>query len=73
MISDPNMARAIERQQRLYSFYQMQRRSGSCPIEATEAMGQYAERLDRIEADKRASDDAFNRDLEVIRKCMERV
>lgn len=73
MISDPAMVRALnERAERLASFYQMQRRAGACPIEANEQMSDYAARLDKLEADKRAADDAFNRDLAIIRQCMER-
>ena len=73
MIYDPAMVRALnEREERLASFYQMQRRAGSCPIEATEAMGEYGKRLDKLDQDRKAADDAFSRDLEIIRQCMER-
>ena len=71
MFDDPAIRRAInEREERLASFYQMQRRAGSSPVEANELMGDYAKRLDA--AEQRVADDKFNRDLAVIRSVMER-
>lgn len=73
MISDPVMVHAInsriDREQALFNFYRMQRRAGSCPIKATEEMGEYAARLDA--AAERVADDRFNRDLAAIRSVME--
>lgn len=71
MIDDPAIRRAMnERTERLASFYQLQRRAGFSPIEANEAMSDYAKRLDA--AEQRVADDKFSRDLAVIRSCLER-
>lgn len=74
MFDNPAIRHAInEREERLASFYQMQRRAGSSPVEANELMGEFAKRLDRLERDRRAADDAFNRELSIIKQCMESV
>lgn len=71
MIDDPAIRRAMnQRTERLASFYQLQRRAGFSPIEANEAMGDYAKRLEKLEQDRAVADDQFHRDLEVIRQCM---
>lgn len=71
MIDDPAIRRAMNtRTEALASFYQLQRRAGFSPIEANEAMSDYAKRLDR--AAEQVADDAFSRDLAIIRSCMER-
>lgn len=71
MIDDPALRRALnERTERLASFYQLQRRAGFSPIEANEAMGDFAKRLDA--AEQRVADDQFNREIAILRSCMER-
>lgn len=73
MISDPNMVRAMNlRADLLFNVYRRERDAGADSLTANEAVLDFSKRLDRIEAEKRAADDAFSRDLEVIRKCMER-
>ena len=52
-----------EREAALYNFYSAERRAGACPIVANERMAEFAKRID---------DTAFERDLEIIRQCMER-
>lgn len=61
-----------DREKALANFYSAERRAGVDPLTANERMHFFAKRLDRLAADKIAADDAFNRDLDVIRKCMER-
>ena len=52
-----------EREALLSNFYSAERRAGACPIVANERMSEFAKRLD---------DATFERDLEIIRQCMER-
>jgi hypothetical protein len=52
----------IDREQALANYYSAERRSGTPPLEANERMHFFAKRLDA----------AFERDLEIIRQCMER-
>lgn len=59
-----------DRDNALFNFYRLQRRAGFSPIEANEEMAAYAKRLDA--AEQRVADDAFHRDLAVIRAVMER-
>ncbi len=61
-----------DREQALFNFYSAERRAGTDPLLANERMHFFAKRLDALEANKRAADDAFNRDLAIIRQCMER-
>lgn len=49
------------REQALASYYAAERNAGVCPLVACERMGEFAKRLDA----------EFERDLEVIRKCLE--
>ncbi len=71
MIDDPAIRRSLnERTERLASFYQLQRRAGFSPIEANEEMAEYAKRLDR--AAEQVADDQFNREIPIIRSCIER-
>lgn len=51
-----------ERQEALDRFYAAERRAGTPPLEANERMHFFAKRLDA----------AFERDLQIIRECMER-
>ncbi|MFA6984597.1 MAG: hypothetical protein WC213_00125 [Arenimonas sp.] len=51
------------REQALANFYSAERRAGATPIEANERMGEFAKRLDDLE---------FERDLEVIKRVLER-
>jgi hypothetical protein len=51
------------REQALANYYSAERRAGSDPVTATERMGEFAKRLDDL---------GFERDLDVIRKCLER-
>lgn len=62
----------VDRETALFNFYSAERRAGATPLEANERMHFFAKRLDALRADKRAADDAFNRDLAVIRQVMER-
>lgn len=50
------------RETALMNFYSAERRAGATPLEANERMYFYAKRLDAL----------FDRDLEVIRRCIER-
>ena len=71
MFDDPGIRRTMnERTERLASFYQLQRRAGFSPIEANEAMSDYAKRLDR--AAEQVADDQFSREIAILRSCMER-
>lgn len=74
MIDNPAIRRALneaaERQRVLSNFYSRERQAGVAPLEACENMHEFAKRLDA--ADHRVADDAFNRDLAVIRSVMER-
>lgn len=60
-----------ERERVLASFYTRERHSGASPLEANERMHDFSKRLDAAEQNKRVADDAFSRDLEIIRQCME--
>jgi hypothetical protein len=51
------------REQALANFYSAERRAGACPIQANERMHEFAKRLDDLD---------FQRDLQIIRDCMER-
>lgn len=62
----------MDRERILADFYSRERRAGASPLEANESMHFFAKRLDALEASKRAADDAFSRDLEIIRKTVER-
>lgn len=59
-----------EKQQALFNFYSAERRAGADPLLANERMHFFAKRLDA--AEQCVADDKFNRDLAVIRACMER-
>ena len=73
MISATKMVRAMNLPANLlFNAYRRERDAGADSLTANEAVLDFSKRLDRIEAEKRAADDAFSRDLEVIRKCMER-
>lgn len=50
-----------KREQALRNYYDAERNAGACPLVACERMGEFAKRLDA----------EFERDLAVIRKCME--
>ncbi len=63
-MSEARLKLAIVRSEALNNFYTAERRAGSTPIEASERMHFYAKRLDALE---------YERDLQVIRDCMERV
>jgi hypothetical protein len=51
------------REQALANYYSAERRAGADPLLATERMHEFAKRLDALE---------YDRDLQVIRDCMER-
>jgi len=72
MQESPEHRLAVTREQALSNFYSAERRAGASPLLANERMHFFAKRLDQLAADKIAADDAFNRDLAVIRQCMER-
>lgn len=55
---------AVKRSEALYNFYSAERRAGADPLTANERMHEFAKRLDALE---------YDRDLEVIKQCMERV
>ncbi len=57
------MSPAGERETALMNFYSAERRAGACPLVANERMHEFAKRLDALE---------FERDLQIIRDCMER-
>lgn len=59
-----------EREQALANYYAAERNAGACPLVANERMMEFSKRLDAAQA--RVADDAFNRDLAIIRSCMER-
>ena len=52
----------VEREQALYNFYSAERRAGADPLVANERMLEFSKRLDSV----------FERDLQIIRECMER-
>lgn len=54
-----------QRETALLNFYRRERQAGADPLTANERMGDYAKRLDQLEADYKA-------DLDVLRKCLER-
>lgn len=56
---------AIVRSDALFNYYQAERRAGADPVLANERMHFYAKRLDDTQTE-------FERDLQVIRDCMER-
>lgn len=60
------------REQALANYYAAERRAGADPLLANERMHFFAKRLDKLEQDRSTADDAFNRDLAVIRQAMER-
>lgn len=60
------------REQALANYYSAERRAGACPLVANERMMEFAKRLDVLEKGHRIADDKFNRDLAVVRQCMER-
>lgn len=43
---------AVEREQALAEYYRLELRACGCPVEATERMGDYAKRLDALEAER---------------------
>ncbi len=51
------------REQALANYYSAERRAGACPLVANERMGEFAKRLDDLE---------YQRDLDVLKQCMER-
>lgn len=51
------------RETSLANYYAAERRAGACPLVATERMAEFAKRLDDLE---------YERDLQVIRDCLER-
>ena len=53
----------IPREEALAAFYSAERRAGACPLVANERMAEFASRLDDVQ---------FQRDLEIIKQCMER-
>lgn len=53
----------IPREEALANFYAAERRAGACPLVAGERMAEFASRLD---------DAQLQRDLEIIKQCMER-
>lgn len=61
----------IDRDQALFNFYRLERRAGADPLIACERMGDFAKRIDALTEARAVADDAFSRDLEVIRKCIE--
>ena len=71
MISNPAMVRAInERADALFNVYQRERRAGADPLTANEAVLDFAKRLDA--AEQRVADDQFEREIAILRSCMER-
>lgn len=52
-----------DREESLAHFYAAERRAGACPLVANERMHEFAKRLDA----------QLERDLNIIRQCMERV
>jgi hypothetical protein len=63
-----SMTEAGRRETSLMNFYSAERRAGACPLVANERMAEFAKRLDQI-----AKDEAYERDLDVIRACIGRV
>lgn len=72
MQESPEHRLGVTREQALANFYAAERRAGADPLTANGRMHEFAKRLDKLAEEKIAADDAFNRDLDVIRKCMER-
>lgn len=58
------------RDQILFNFYRLQRAAGYGAVEACEDMMDFSKRFDRAAA--QVADDAFNRDLAIIKAVMER-
>lgn len=71
MIPDSALRRAMnDRADALFNVYQRERQLGADPLTANERMMQFAKRLDAAHAS--VADDAFNRDLAIIKSVMER-
>jgi hypothetical protein len=62
-MTEAKLALAIVRATALHNFYTAERRAGADPLLANERMHFFAQRFDDLE---------YQRDLETIRKCMER-
>lgn len=71
MFDDLAIRRALNaRTEALHSVYQRERNAGADPLTANEAVLDFSKRLDA--AEQRVADDAFSRDLAVLRAVMER-
>lgn len=55
----------LSREEALHKFWRAERDAGADNITATERMGDFAKQFDAMQAD-----DAFNRDLEIIRRVL---
>lgn len=62
-MTEAKLKLAIVRSDALFNYYQAERRAGANPMLANERMHFFAKRLDDTE---------YERDLQVIRDCMER-
>ncbi len=62
-MTEAKLQLAIVRSTALMNFYSAERRAGACPLVANERMHFFAKRLDDLE---------YQRDLEIIKNCMER-
>lgn len=61
-MTEATLKLAIVRSDALFNYYQAERRTGTDALTAHERMAEFAKRLDA----------EFERDLQVIRDCMER-
>lgn len=64
-MTESHIRLAIVRSESLQTFYDAERRAGADPLTANERMSEYAKRLDGLQSE-------YDRDLDVIRRCMER-
>ena len=62
----------VDRETALFNFYSAGVEAGRLRLKPMSACTSLQKRLDALRSDKRAADDAFNRDLAVIRQVMER-
>jgi hypothetical protein len=62
-VTEAKLKLAIVRSESLMNFYSAERRAGACPLVANERMHEFAKRLDALE---------YDRDLAIIKQCMER-
>ena len=64
-------ATGVTREEALANYYAAERNAGACPLLANERMHFFGKRLDALHKNRCIADDAFSRDLAIIRQVME--